>query len=139
MNQPIKIVSFLIASCIINCSYLYSDPAQESSSVVKVNSVEQCQQYIKDNPIVIVYFYNTRCVSCKRTAPIIELSAITNYDNYLFLKVDTDDVAGVADAFTLRAVPTILFFKNGIEVKDRKNTVSLTDFQEIINSLKETL
>lgn len=152
MIKSINIFTFLIASVLFCHSSIYS---QEESNLItranstlergfslitKVNSIEECQQYIKDNRIVVVYFYNTRCTWCKRAAPVIELGALTyTKEVCYFIKIDTDEVPAIVDAFTLRSVPTILFFKNGIEVASRKHTLTFAEFQEIINSLQETI
>ena len=138
MNKSINVLLFSIISCMLSYNYLYSAQIDDLSSVTQVNSLEQCQQCIKENPIVIVYFYHNRCNGCKKTAPIIELTAMTHNESYRFLKINTDDIPEAANIYELRCVPTIIFFKNGIEI-DRKNTISLADFQQAISSLKEIL
>ena len=57
----------------------------------------------------IVDFYADWCGPCRRVAPIMEKLA-EDYDGKLLIyKVNTQNEAGLASAFQIRSIPTVLF------------------------------
>lgn len=57
----------------------------------------------------IVDFYADWCGPCRRVAPIMEKLA-EEYDGKLLIyKVNTQNEAGLANAFQIRSIPTVLF------------------------------
>lgn len=61
-----------------------------------------------DKP-AIVDFYATWCGPCRQVAPILEELA-KEYDGKIVIyKIDTDKEQGLAAAFGIRSIPTILF------------------------------
>lgn len=61
-----------------------------------------------DKP-AIVDFYATWCGPCRQVAPVLEELA-KEYDGKIVIyKIDTDKEQGLAAAFGIRSIPTILF------------------------------
>ena len=57
----------------------------------------------------IVDFYADWCGPCRRVAPIMEKLA-EEYDGKLLIyKVNTQNETGLANAFQIRSIPTVLF------------------------------
>jgi len=87
--------------------------------VVEVKNNNELQQLIKDagNNLVVVDFSAKWCGPCRMIAPYYaELSEKPEYQNVKFAKVDVDEVEEAAQAYTVEAMPTFIFLKNGKEV-----------------------
>jgi len=66
---------------------------------------------------VIVDFWAPWCGPCKMFAPIFEQAARAYPLRVLFAKVDTEAEQFLASRFKIRSIPTLIVFKNGVEVE----------------------
>lgn len=80
------------------------------------------------NPI-IVDFWAPWCGPCRTIAPILEELAKEQGDSLKVTKVNVDENQGLAQKYNVRAIPTILFFKDG-ELKDQ--AVGLLSKEDLI-------
>jgi thioredoxin 1 len=74
------------------------------------------QQQTK-NRVVLVDFWAAWCAPCRMMAPVLndvssELSGNTHVG-----KVNIEEYQSLAQRFKVRSIPTLILFKNGIEVK----------------------
>jgi len=81
----------------------------------EVNSMQELQTLFGDNQFVVADFYASWCPPCKAIAPLYEKLAgehgVTG--GLAFAKVNVDDVPEVAREYSVTAMPTFMFFKNG--------------------------
>jgi len=80
---------------------------------------DKFESEVKQSPIpAIVDFSATWCGPCKMLAPSIEKLA-KNYEGRVkVFTIDVDNARELATTFGIRGVPTVIFFKGGVE-KDR--------------------
>lgn len=71
---------------------------------------------IKKYPLIIVDFYTDWCMPCKFIAPIIEEIAKKYAGKIAVGKLNIDENRFTASRFSVRAVPTLIVFKNGTEI-----------------------
>lgn len=61
---------------------------------------------------VVVDFFTTWCGPCKTMSHVLESTAPA-YPNVVFLKVNTESFPALAKTYSIRSIPTLIFFKNG--------------------------
>lgn len=67
---------------------------------------------------VVVDFWAPWCGPCRTIAPILDQLADEMGDEVKVAKVNVDENQGLAQRFNVRAIPTILLFKDG-ELKEQ--------------------
>ena len=76
----------------------------------------------------IVDFYADWCGPCKMLSPVLES---LEYDN--ILKVNVDAFSELAASFGVMSIPTLIFFKDGVE---KNKIIGFTSKEEIENVLE---
>lgn len=73
---------------------------------------EEFKELIKDE-LVIVDFFATWCGPCRMLGTVLEEIK----DEYKIVKIDVDECSEIAKEYGVMSVPTIIKFKNGIEIE----------------------
>ena len=82
-------------------------------------------------PVVIDYFAPW-CGPCRALTPLFERWAKEN-ENVTFAKVNVDDANSLAAQYGINAIPAVLIFKEGKEIK---RFVGIPQEKELLEALK---
>ncbi|KAK1698116.1 hypothetical protein QYE76_014813 [Lolium multiflorum] len=89
--------------------------------VIAIHSLEawtiQIEEANAAKRLVVIDFTASWCPPCRIIAPIFADLA-RKFPHVAFLKVDVDELKPIAEQFSVEAMPTFLFMKEG-DVKDR--------------------
>jgi len=73
-------------------------------------------QQLTKNKIVLVDFWASWCAPCRMMAPVLNEVANELSGNYQVGKVNVEEFQSLAQKFKVRGIPTLILFKNGVEV-----------------------
>ena len=84
---------------------------------------------------MVIDFYATWCGPCKKIAPMIEELA-EQYDGQIVVgKCDVDENDELAAKFSIRNIPTVLFFKGGELVDKHVGAATKSFFEDKFKAL----
>ena len=91
---------------------------------------QTAMEAIQSGQAVVIDFWATWCGPCIKLGPVVEELAEKYSDKSMIGKVNIDENDEVAAKFSVRNIPTVLFFKDG-ELKQRSvGLVSLSALEE---------
>jgi len=104
-----------------------------SPHVVAVNESNFDAEVVNTKTPVLVDFWAEWCGPCKMIAPILEEIANEKAGAVKVAKVNVDENQGLSSKFGIRAIPTLLFFKDG---SVREQIVGMTSKRDLIAKLE---
>jgi thioredoxin 1 len=100
----------------------------EKDKCVLVNSSHDLNEILKTRDRVIALLYASWCPFCSRFLPIFKKQAQEAGQHFVMVQ---DDREAIADLYSIKIFPTVLFFENGVVSKrlDGVSGVGLDDKQ----------
>ncbi|MDO9522556.1 MAG: thioredoxin family protein [Methanocorpusculum sp.] len=85
-------------------------------------------------PALVIDFLTDWCGSCRFFAQIFSEVSL-EYPEVQFCTCNTEENSHIAAELHIRAVPTLMFIKNGTVVKIRTSALSEEEFREDLNAV----
>lgn len=81
----------------------------------KIEGKDFEKEVLKSEKMVVVDFFATWCGPCQMLMPVLEEIA-SETENYDIVEIDVDEAQELAMNYGIEAVPTMIIFKNGMEI-----------------------
>jgi thioredoxin 1 len=106
-----------------------------SEGILEISDSSFDSEVIQSEKPVLVDFWAPWCGPCKAIGPIVEELAGEFSGKIKFAKCNVDDNPVSPGKFGIKAIPTLIFFKQGKVVEQITGMVAKSKLQQAINSI----
>jgi len=91
--------------------------------------------FVRSNSIAVIDCWAPWCGPCRRMTPIIEALSEETKGKAGVAKLNVDTAPAISTRFGIRAIPTVLIFKDGVLVESLVGLRGKEDLLEYINTM----
>ncbi|MDP2646713.1 MAG: thioredoxin [Desulfobacterales bacterium] len=106
-----------------------------SEGILEINDSSFETEVLQAEKPVLIDFWAPWCGPCRAIAPIIEELAGTYGDKIKFTKCNVDDNPVIPGKYGIKAIPTLIFFKQGDVVDQITGMIAKPKLIEKIDNL----
>ena len=106
-----------------------------SEMVMEIDDSGFDSEVLQSEKPVLVDFWAPWCGPCKAIGPVIEELAGTFGEKIKFAKCNVDNNPVTPGKYGIKAIPTLIFFKDGNVVDQITGMVAKSKLEETINSI----
>ena len=105
-----------------------------SNNIVLLND-DNFESFLSQDKPILVDFWAEWCGPCKMLNPVIEELSNDFADRAIIAKVNVDESPGIAQKYSVRSIPSLLFFSKGAVIEQLIGVSSKEDMANIIKKL----
>jgi thioredoxin 1 len=105
----------------------------ENSAIINLNESNFDRELTHDDKPMIVDFWAEWCGPCKMIAPLLDEVAREKAGVVKIAKVNVDENQSLSFKYNIRAIPALLFFKNG-QLRDQ--VIGVTSKKDLLSRLE---
>lgn len=106
-----------------------------ADGVLEIEDSSFDAEVLQSDKPVLVDFWAPWCGPCRAIAPVIDELMTAFGDRIKFTKCNVDDNPVTPGKFGIKAIPTLIFFKDGNVVEQVTGMVAKSKLEETINSI----
>ena len=91
---------------------------------------------VETSPIVLVDFWAAWCGPCRAFAPVYETVSAANPD-IVFAKVDTEAEQGLAGAFGITSIPTLMAIRDGVVLYSQAGALPEQALTNLVQAVRD--
>jgi thioredoxin 1 len=99
----------------------------------KTNDLDFKSDVLDSDKCVLVDFWAEWCGPCKAIAPSLEEISEEMKDKLKVVKVNVDENPTVSQNYSIRSIPALMIFKNGIKVSEKMGAIPKSALQAWVN------
>lgn len=104
-----------------------------SKNTVAVTDASFDAEVLKAEGPVLVDFWAEWCGPCKSIAPILEEVSLEYSGRLKVVKLNTDENPDVAVKYSVRSIPTLIIFKNGVNEATRVGALTKSQLTAFVD------
>jgi len=105
----------------------------DNSTVIKLDESNFDREITQNDKPVVVDFWAEWCGPCKMIAPLLDEVAREKAGSVKVAKVNVDENQSLSLKYNIRAIPALLFFKNG-QLRDQ--VTGVTSKKDLLNRIE---
>ena len=105
----------------------------ENSAIITLNESNFDRELTQDDKPMIVDFWAEWCGPCKMIAPLLDEIAREKAGTLKIAKVNVDENQSLSSKYNIRAIPSLLFFKNG-QLRDQ--VTGMTSKKDLLSRIE---
>jgi thioredoxin len=94
--------------------------------MIPVNSREELEQLVQANPAAVIDFWAVWCGPCRMMAVVLERLS-EKHPEIVIGKIDVDKHRELAIDMEIQAMPTLVFYRDGVEYRRHVGVMTLED------------